>query len=236
MVNWRFVKRVMDVSLASAGLVVALPVMLIAACLVLILEGRPVFYVSRRHVSPDRQIRIFKFRSMVPDADSPRHRLAERFMRDGFLDIPLSCEVYTPIGRLLERTQIVEFPQLLNVLFNGMSLIGNRPLPSTNVAMLRQKYPGSMKRFESPAGMSGVSQLVGKLNLQPEERLALELGYAELYRTGNVVRCDLLVFFFTLRVLCGGKGVTLDRAHWMLSPVKCDPVALARSNEPPVAA
>ena len=131
---------------------------------------------------PDRTIPVFKFRTMVRDATSPKYRLAERYMRDGYLDIPLSCEVYTPLGRLLERLQIVELPQMLNVLFHGMSIIGNRPLPQDNVRCL-QKHDGWEQRFDCPAGISGISQIVGKLNLRPEERLSLRSRMPSATRT-----------------------------------------------------
>ena len=113
-------KRLIDIILASIILVLTLPVTISVAILCLVLQGWPIFYISRRCVSPDRTIPVFKFRTMVRDATSPKYRLAERYMRDGYLDIPLSCEVYTPLGRLLERMQIVELPQMLNVLFHGM--------------------------------------------------------------------------------------------------------------------
>ncbi|MFO7693748.1 MAG: sugar transferase [Vicinamibacterales bacterium] len=225
--GWQLVKRTIDLMIATAGLILGSPVFALVALAVLVLEGRPIFYVSRRHVTPEKTVRIFKFRSMVRDATSPHYRLAERFMKDGFLDIPLSCEVFTPVGRFLERTQLVELPQLLNVLIDGMSLIGNRPLPPENVRLLRQKYPRAVGRFDAPAGISGIAQVVGKLNLQPEQRLALELGYVDLYRKGNIVRCDTLVLIYTVRVLLGGPGVTLDQARWMLHPIQCDPMSIA---------
>jgi lipopolysaccharide/colanic/teichoic acid biosynthesis glycosyltransferase len=127
------VKRGLDILLAASILLVSSPVLALVALLILLLEGRPVIYVSRRQVSAGRTIPVYKFRTMVRDATSRKYRLKERFMRDGFLDIPRSCEVYTPIGRVLERLQIVELPQMVNVLFHGMSLIGNRPLPAENV-------------------------------------------------------------------------------------------------------
>jgi lipopolysaccharide/colanic/teichoic acid biosynthesis glycosyltransferase len=132
------VKRAIDVSLASSILVLGSPVYLVTALLVLVLEGWPVFYISQRYMSPARAIPVYKFRTMVRDAAAPKFRLNERFMRRGYLDIPASCEVYTPIGRFLERTQIVELPQMLNVLLDGMSLIGNRPMPADNVRLLQQ--------------------------------------------------------------------------------------------------
>jgi lipopolysaccharide/colanic/teichoic acid biosynthesis glycosyltransferase len=205
-------KRLIDITLASIILVLTLPVTLTVAILCLILQGRPIFYISRRCVSPDRTIPVFKFRTMVRDATSPKYRLAERFMRDGYLDIPLSCEVYTPLGRLLERLQVVELPQLLNVLFHGMSLIGNRPLPQSNVQRLR-KHDGWQQRFDCPAGISGISQIVGKLNLQPKERLSLEIAYSECYQTGNVVLCDLLILIYTIRAVFLGMSLQLDEAR-----------------------
>jgi lipopolysaccharide/colanic/teichoic acid biosynthesis glycosyltransferase len=208
-------KRLIDIILASIILVFTLPLTLTAAILCLILQGWPIFYISRRCVAPDRTIPIFKFRTMVRDATSPKYRLAERYMRDGYLDIPLSCEVYTPLGRLLERLQIVELPQMLNVLFHGMSIIGNRPLPQNNVRCL-QKHEGWEQRFDCPAGISGISQIVGKLNLRPEERLSLEIAYAECYQNGNVVLCDLMILLFTLRIVFLGTGVDIDDARRLL--------------------
>ncbi len=215
--GWQIVKRLIDITLATLGLVVLSPVLITTALLLLLLEGWPIFYVSRRHVTASRTIRIYKFRSMVRDAKSPHYRLSVRFMKDGFLDIPLTCEVYTRIGRFLEKSQIVELPQLLNVLFDGMSLIGNRPLPAANVELLLRKYPDAIRRFDAPAGISGVAQIVGKLNLQPNQRLALESSYADLYRRGNIVRCDILVLLYTLRVILRGPGLTLDEARWVLA-------------------
>jgi len=113
---------------------------------------------------------------MVTDATSSKYQLEERFMREGYLDIPLSCEVYTPIGRFFERTQVVELLQLFNVLLGQMSFIGNRPLPLRNLEFL-QKTGCWKARFDSPAGISGISQVVGKYGLSPASRSALFRQY-----------------------------------------------------------
>ena len=148
------IKHIIDVLVAASILVLSLPVLALVALSILVLEGRPVIYVSRRQVSVDRTIPVYKFRTMVRDATSRKYRLKERFMRDGYLDIPRGCEVYTPIGRVLERLQIVELPQMVNVLFHGMSLIGNRPLPSENVQLLR-KFDRSDGALRQPRGDHG---------------------------------------------------------------------------------
>ncbi len=211
-------KRGIDIVLAIVILILTLPVLVLVPLLILILEGRPVFYVSRRCVTRDRQIPILKFRTMVRDAKSPKYRLNERFMKDGFLDIPRNCDVYTPIGRILERLQIVELPQMLNVLFHGMSLIGNRPLPPENVKLLK-KYPNWGARFDSPAGITGIAQVTGKLQLVPEQRLALESAYSEAYQHGNIVRCDLLILLYTARFILTSLSPSPERAAEIVAGV-----------------
>jgi putative colanic acid biosysnthesis UDP-glucose lipid carrier transferase len=134
-------------------------------------------------------------------------------MRDGFLDIPLDCEVYTPIGRFLERSQLVEVLQFFNIVFNGMSLIGNRPLPRDNIDLLQQ-FKGWENRFDCPAGLSGLSQIVGKLNQSAAQRLELECAYSSVYKSksGNILLCDLFIVYYTIRLLLFGKPLSIDAA------------------------
>jgi len=212
----RVLKRSFDILVTAILLLILAPVFLCAAVLLLLTQGRPIFYVSTRYIGLNRPVRVIKFRTMVRDARSPKYELKERFMRDGYLDIPLTCEVYTPIGRILERLQIVELPQLLNVLIDGMSLVGNRPLPKENVELLAQ-FPGWEKRFESPGGITGISQVVGKLNLTPAKRLRLESLYSKVYQEGNIIRCDCLIIWHTSAgVLLRNEGITLERSEALL--------------------
>lgn len=206
-------KRVADILISILVLSLLSPILILVSALIFVLEGYPVFYVSRRFISLDQCVSILKFRTMVKDATSPKYRLRERYMRDGYLDIPLNCEVYTPIGRILERSQLVEVLQLFNVLFNGMSLIGNRPLPLENIELLK-RFRGWEARFDSPAGLTGLSQVVGKLNQSPGERLQLESLYASVYRskTGNILLCDLFIIYYTIRLVLFGKPISLEAA------------------------
>ena len=207
------IKRIADILIASIALLLLFPILIMVAALIFILEGYPIFYVSKRFISLDHCVSILKFRTMVKDATSPRYRLRERYMRDGYLDIPLDCEVYTPIGRFLERSQLVEVLQFFNILFHGMSLIGNRPLPRENIELLK-RFKGWEGRFDCPSGLSGLSQIVGKLNQNPEERLKLECLYANVYQSknGNILLCDLYITYYTIRLLLLGKPVSLEAA------------------------
>jgi lipopolysaccharide/colanic/teichoic acid biosynthesis glycosyltransferase len=207
----KVVKRTIDIVVASVLLVVLSPLLLLVVVAILVLEGRPIFYVSRRHITTDREVAIVKFRTMVRDAKSPKYDLDGRFMRDGYLDVPVDCEVYTGIGRLLEKSQLVEILQLMNVLFSGMSLIGNRPLPKDNVHRLK-KYSKWQERFLSPAGMTGIAQVVGKFNLDPAQRLELEALYSRVYQEGDVLKCDVKIMYFTVVLICKGVPISFDSA------------------------
>jgi lipopolysaccharide/colanic/teichoic acid biosynthesis glycosyltransferase len=212
---YKLTKRAIDVILSIILLLLLSPILLIAMLAILILEGRPVFYISKRHISTTKVVSVVKFRTMVLDAKSPKYNLHERFMQDGYLDIPTNCEVYTNIGRFLEKSQLVETLQLFNVLFHGMSMIGNRPLPPENIKLL-EKFQGWQDRFASPAGLTGISQVVGKYNLQPNDRLELERLYSKVYNEGNVLKCDLEIVFFTIRLIFRGKTISLGYAKSLL--------------------
>lgn len=209
------IKRIIDIVAAVMLLILLSPILILAALAILVLEGRPVFYMSKRHIAVDRVIPIVKFRTMARDAKSPKYNLNGRFMQDGYLDIPIDCEVYTGIGRFLEKSQLVETLQLFNVIFHGMSLIGNRPLPAENLELLR-KFPDWEDRFSSPAGMTGITQVVGKYNLQPSERLELERLYSKVYNEGNVLLCDIEIIFFTVRLIGRGKTISIAYARHLL--------------------
>lgn len=214
------IKRVVDILIATTLLISLLPIFVLIAVLIRILEGAPIFYISRRFISADKIVTIFKFRTMVKDATSPKYQLKERFMRDGYLDIPLTCEVYTPIGRLLERAQLVETLQLLNIIFDGMSFVGNRPLPKDNIELLK-KFSGWQERFDSPAGVTGISQITGKHGLLPQQRLYLERLYASVYKNsdGNIVFCDIYIVAYTIFLLLTGRHLDYRKAVDLL--VRC---------------
>lgn len=206
--------------LAVLMLAALLPILLLVAVLIRFFEGSPIFYMSRRFISEDKSVTIFKFRTMVRDATSSKYRLKERFMRDGYLDIPLDCEAYTPIGRFLERSQLVETLQLFNILFDGMKLVGNRPLPKENIELLK-KFDGWQERFDSPAGITGIAQIVGKFGLLPQQRLYLERMYASIYKNpnGKKVLCDLLIIWHTILLLLTRRYLDYEKAVALL--IRC---------------
>ena len=205
---YKFLKRIEDIVFSLLILIIFAPVLILFSLTSLIMQGWPIFYTSKRMVSVNKTISIIKFRTMVRDAKSEKYGLEIKYMKDGYLDIPLSSEVYTPVGRILEKTQIVEIPQLFAVLFGKISFVGNRPLPEKNIELLKDKYPNIWKdRFKSPAGITGISQIVGKFDLAPDQRLELECLYSKVYKEGNVLKADAYIFFSTVILLLVQESV-----------------------------
>ena len=194
-------KRVFDtcVCLATA------PIWLLAVALIglvlLVAEGRPVFYVSSRRVCGKGSIRVWKFRTMVRDAE----RVANRNtipIGDGtrFLNLPIDSEMYTRVGRLIERCSLTELPQLFQVISGRMSLVGNRPLPENVVESLLENHPDAEDRFRVKCGLTGPVQLVGRTFLSDEDRLRIENAYCERVLNRYSVLLDCYIVIYTVLI------------------------------------
>ena len=199
---YKSIKKLEDIVFSLSTLIIFLPVILLIIIISFVVQGLPIFYVSERIVGLQKKIHIIKFRTMVKDAKDPKWGLEKKYMKDGYLDVPLFSEVYTPFGRFLEKTQLVEILQVFHVLFNHMSFVGNRPLPENNVEILKKRFPDTwQERFRSPSGMTGITQVAGKFNLTSEQRLELETLYSTVYHEGNILKADAYIFFSTIILL-----------------------------------
>jgi lipopolysaccharide/colanic/teichoic acid biosynthesis glycosyltransferase len=192
-------KRRFDVFVTLSAAPVWLSVLALCAMLILVLEGRPVFYVSQRQVGLRRVEWIMKFRTMKRDADKLVNRDTVPVAHTAFLNIPSDSPIYTPIGRLIERCGLTEIPQLLHVFSGKMSLIGSRPLPERVMQVLRSNYPHADERFLTAAGLSGPVQLIGRSALSDCDRLSIEAAYCRLVLSGRYrMRLDLWLLLYTV--------------------------------------
>jgi len=198
-------KRALDLSLAVLGAIAWVPVVLVAAALVLITSGRPVFYRSMRRVTNDRVTRVTKFRTMVRNADKIANRSTLPVNNVRFLNIPPNSPLYTPIGRLLERCGITELPQFVHVLSGKMSIVGNRPLPDDVMRCLREEYSYADERFLTKAGLTGPAQLVGRDALTDDERLRLESAYCRAAKNSYSIWLDISILLYTVLIVLGIK-------------------------------
>lgn len=147
----RVAKRALDFAGAAVGLAILSPLFTVVAALIWITSGRPVFYTQERVGQGGRPFRIWKFRSMRPDAEN----------QTGPIWATDHDERCTRIGDWLRHTNIDELPQLVNVLLGDMSLVGPRPERPMFVERFRAEVPDYEFRHAVPMGMTGWAQVHG---------------------------------------------------------------------------
>ena len=196
----RIFKRIFDVLLSLALIVVLSPILLAIAIVILIDSGWPIFYVSRRVGEQGKgRINVLKFRSMIKDADRKKEELkALNARKDGPLFKVKNDPRVTRSGRFLRKTSLDELPQLFNVFIGTMSLVGPRPHLPEEVKL----YDSYQRRvFAVKPGMTGLAQISGRSDLSFEEEVALDLKYVEEWN----MFIDLWILWRTAAVLFEGR-------------------------------
>ncbi len=187
----RVVKRVLDLVITVIVLVPGIPLMALTALAVWLDSGRPVVFRQQRVGENGRMFYIYKFRSMVRDA--------ENTPVDGSDHKGKGDPRVTRIGRLLRRTSLDEIPQFLNVLKGEMSLVGPRPeLP----AIVEKYEPWQHQRFAIPPGITGWWQVSGRSEKMMHLHTEDDLYYIKNYS----IFLDLQILVKTVGVVIAGKG------------------------------
>lgn len=183
------IKTVFDYVLGGLLFLLLLPVMLLVALAVLVVDGPPVLYSQSRTGRGHRTFELLKFRTMVEDADRRGPELTQG---------PDDPRI-TTLGRFLRRWSLDELPQLINVLRGEMSLVGPRPeLPS-----ITEEYRPEQKRvLWLKPGLTGLSQVRGRQNLELEEKLEVDQQYLAEYSIG----LDLWILLRTVWTVLRGQG------------------------------
>jgi len=169
-VEQQFIKRLTDIVVSLAGLILAAPFMLVIAVLIKAYDGGPVFYKQPRLTKDGRVFQVLKFRSMRVDSEAKGARLA---MKN-------DCRV-TPVGRVIRNIHFDELPQIFNILKGDMSLVGPRPERPEIAAQYKRDLPEFDYRLKVKAGLTGFAQVYGKYNTTPYDKLKLDLTYIENY-------------------------------------------------------
>jgi len=198
----RLVRRVVDVVGAALLVVLLSPVFAVVAALVWTRMGRPIVHVQERLGRSGRRFRLFKFRSMVVDAESELRRTPgawQRYVESDF-KLPADEDVrITPLGRVLRRTSLDELPQLWNVLRGEMSLVGPRAIVPDELAEYGD-YGRMLLRVKP--GLTGVWQVSGRSTISYPERARIDLRYV----AGRTLRGDLGVLLRTLPAVIRQRG------------------------------
>jgi lipopolysaccharide/colanic/teichoic acid biosynthesis glycosyltransferase len=196
-------KRLFDIVVTLLASVTWVPALLLSMLAILVLDGRPVFYVSSRRVYRKQSLRIWKFRTMRRDAERIANRETVPVAGTRFLNIERTSPLYTWVGRKIEGCAFTELPQLIHVLAGHMSLVGNRPLPENVIAAIKEAIPWVEDRFETPAGLTGPIQLAGRERLSDAQRIVLESSYCHVARSSYSMWLDFLIIYYTVLVVAG---------------------------------
>lgn len=196
-------KRILDVAVATVLLLAAIPFALLIA-LAIVLDSRgPVFFSHARIGQGNRPFRLFKFRSMVRDADAvlEKHLSAHPDLRSEWNEThKLKHDPrVTRVGRWLRRMSLDELPQLLSVLGGEMSMVGPRPIVVDEIPKYGQLF--DLYMLAKP-GLTGLWQASGRTDNSYHKRLALDRRYLQERSLGM----DLLVLLKTIRVVLLGHG------------------------------
>ena len=174
----RAFRRALDIVLAGGLLLLTLPMLGLAALMVLFTSGRPVFYAHRRVGRRGRPFRCWKLRTMEVDAEARLRAtpmLHERYVANGYKLPPGQDPRVTRAGRWLRRTYVDELPQLFNVLVGDMSLVGPRPVVEEELA---EFDPDVALLLSLRPGLFGAWTCQGNGRPPYPERARLELDYA----------------------------------------------------------
>lgn len=164
-------KRLTDIVFSALGLIVTSPFFLVIAMMIKATDGGPVFYKQIRLTKDRKEFEIYKFRTMIQDAEKDgKARLASQ-----------DDDRILPVGKFLRATRMDELPQLINILKGEMSLVGPRPERPELAAKIEEELPEFAYRLKVKAGLTGYAQIYGKYNTTAYDKLKLDLTYIRNY-------------------------------------------------------
>jgi exopolysaccharide biosynthesis polyprenyl glycosylphosphotransferase len=193
------VKDLFDRCVAAAGLILLFPLMALLGAVIWLHDRGPVLFTQVRVGKDGRVFRIYKFRTMVVDAEQRKRELLASNDHDGVLFKLRNDPRITAVGAHLRRWSIDELPQLVNVFLGQMSLVGPRPAVPDEVA----KYAEHVhRRLVVKPGLTGLWQVNGRSDLSWDESVRLDLRYVENWSFA----LDLQIMWKTISALVRRSG------------------------------
>jgi len=197
------IKRFMDLFVVILGGILLLPFFLFVALLIKLNSPGPVLFKQKRLGMNGKYFYTYKFRSMVIDAEQQLQKILDAdpaYKKEWTENYKLHNDPrITSIGRILRRTSIDEFPQMINILKGEMSLVGPRPIVDDEV----KKYGEDYNRISSiKPGLTGLWQVSGRSDITYQDRVAYDTYYLQSWS----VWLDLWIIFKTFGVMIFGKG------------------------------
>jgi exopolysaccharide biosynthesis polyprenyl glycosylphosphotransferase len=196
----RFMKRAFDMTTAAIALLLVLPVLMGIAIVIKLDSPGPVFFMQERYGEKGRKFKMFKFRSMVNNADKMLEQVTQ-VDDDGTITYKNRNDFrVTAVGKFIRRSSLDELPQLLNVLRGEMSIVGPRP---EVVKIVEQEYaPWQYERFNVPQGITGWWQVNGRSEMECYKATDQDIYYVRNYSFW----LDIKIVLMTIPALLKSKG------------------------------
>lgn len=183
-----YIKRLLDIILSSAALILLSPIMLVTALLIRMKLGNPVIFCQERPGKNEWIFKMYKFRSMTSDTDGKGNLLPDE-------------ERLTNFGKKLRATSLDELPELINILKGDMSIVGPRPLLVEYLPLYSKKQK---HRHDVRPGLTGLAQVNGRNTISWEEKLSLDVEYVR-----NVCfLTDMKIIAATVKKVLKQEGIT----------------------------
>ena len=196
-------KRLFDLFLAAVGLLIASPLWFVFSILIKLEDRGPILFVQDRWGQHKRKIRVYKFRTMVPNA-------VEKF---GHVQATENDPRVTRVGRLLRATSLDEMPQLLNIAKGDMSWVGPRALPIDEIQIEEEQgdlpdeaIPGFEARTKLRPGLTGIAQIFAPRDVPREQKYQYDAIYAHSQSWWLDIRLIFLSLWITLRARWEARG------------------------------
>lgn len=194
------IKRIVDITVSLAALILLLPLFLVVAVCILVDDGFPVLLMQKRVGLYGREFRLLKFRSMHRNAEAMKKELLHlNESTDGVIFKMKNDPRITRVGRIIRRFSIDETPQFLNVLTGDLSLVGPRPPLPEEVA---QYSLSDRKRLHVKPGLTCLWQIQGRSDIPFEGLVSLDMQYI---RSQSVLK-DILIIIKTIPAVLFGRG------------------------------
>ena len=197
----RILKRTMDIVLSLLGIIISSPLMLVAAIWIKLYDGGPIFFKQKRCTISGKEFWIYKFRSMIVDAE-----------KQGVRPTTDDDDRITKPGKFIRSTRIDELPQLFNILKGEMSIVGPRPERIEHVKAYCEEIPEFSFRMKVKGGLTGYAQVYGRYNTSPYDKLKMDLIYIVNYS----FLLDLQIMFETIKIIFqkeSTEGFTDEKAN-----------------------
>lgn len=183
----RLFKRIFDILFSVIGLAVLSPIFLIIAAAIKIDDRGKIFYKQKRLTMNAKEFYVYKFRSMIPDAE-----------KDGIPRLASNSDSrITRVGKFLRKCRLDEIPQLINILRGDMSVVGPRPERPELTEKYEKEMPEFRFRLKVKAGLTGYAQVTGVYDTTPYDKLKMDLMYIERYS----MVMDLRLILMTLKTI-----------------------------------